>query len=64
VIATRNLGHEHTVGLLSRLPDRLERLRIDKEELSTTLANLDQGKQMTDKPPFDQATRLANLRRR
>ena len=55
------------MGLVSRLTNRLgdleERLRNDTQDLSTTRANLDQAKEMIDKP-FDQATRLANLRRR
>jgi hypothetical protein len=38
-------------------------LRNDTQELGTTLANLDQAREMIDKP-FDQATRLVNLRRR
>jgi len=55
------------VGLLSRLTNRLgdleERLRNDTQELGTTLANIDQAREMIDKP-FDQAVRLVNLRRR
>jgi hypothetical protein len=53
--------------LVSRLTNRLgdleERLRNDTQDLSTTRVNLDQARAMIDKP-FDQATRLANLRRR
>jgi hypothetical protein len=67
VIAGRDTEDEHPVGLVSRLTNRLaaleERLRNDSQELSTTLANLDQAREMIDKP-FDQATRLVNLRRR
>jgi N12 class adenine-specific DNA methylase len=67
VIAARDIGHENPVGLVSRLTNRLgdleERLRNDSQELGTTMANLDQAKEMIDKP-FDQATRLTNLRRR
>lgn len=67
MIAGRDVEREHPVGLVSRLTNRLgdleERLRNDTQELGTTLANLDQAKAMVDKP-FDQATRLVNLRRR
>jgi hypothetical protein len=67
VIAARDITQEHPVGLVSRLTNRLgdldERLRNDIQELGTTLANLDQAKGMIDKP-FDQAIRLANLRKR
>jgi hypothetical protein len=67
VIAVRDVEREHPVGLVSRLTNRLgdleERLRHDTQELGTTLANLDQAKEMINKP-FDQAMRLANLRRR
>jgi hypothetical protein len=67
VIAGRDVEDEHPVGLVSRLTNRLgdleERLGNDTQDLSTTRANLDQAREMIDKP-FDQATRLANLRRR
>jgi len=67
VIAGRDVERENPVGLLTRLTNRLgdleERLRNDTQELGTTLANLDQAKEMIDKP-FDQAVRLVNLRRR
>jgi N12 class adenine-specific DNA methylase len=67
VIAGRDVEDEHPVGMVSRLTNRLgdleERLRNDTQELGTTVANLDQAKEMVDKP-FDQATRLVSLRRR
>ena len=67
VIAGRDVEREHPLGLLSRLTNRLgdleERLRNDTQELGTTLANLDQAKEMIGNP-FDQASRLASLRKR
>jgi hypothetical protein len=67
VIAARDVERKHPVGLVSRRTNRLcdleEGLRNDTQELSTTLANLDQAKEMIDKLS-DQAIRLANLRRR
>jgi hypothetical protein len=51
VIAARGIG------------DLEERLRNDIRELGSTRTNFDQAKEMIDNP-FDQATRLATLRRR
>ncbi len=67
VIAATDIEHEHPVGLVTRLTNRLgdleERLRNDAQELGATLANVDQANEMIGRP-FDQAARLVNLRTR
>jgi hypothetical protein len=67
VIATTDIDHEHPVGLVSRLTNRLgdleERLSNDARELEVIVANVDQAQQMMGKA-FDQAGRLVNLRAR
>jgi hypothetical protein len=67
VIATADIDHEHAVGLVSRLTNRLgnleERLSNDARELEVIVTNVDQAQQMMGKA-FDQAGRLVNLRAR
>src|SRR5664280_623578 len=53
VIATTDVDHEHAVGLVSRLTNRLgdleERLSNDVRELEVIVANVDQAQQMMGK---------------
>jgi N12 class adenine-specific DNA methylase len=67
VIAAADVSDEHSVGLLSRLTNRLgdleERLHNDAREREGIVANVAQAEQMIGKA-FDQAGRLDNLRAR
>ena len=67
VITADDIAHEHPVGLVSRLTNRLgdldERLSVDARELDAVRANTDQASRMIGKS-FDQTSRLAALRSR
>jgi hypothetical protein len=67
VIAAADIKHEHPVGLVSRLTNRLrdleERLTDDARELGSAKANAEQASAMVGRP-FDQMTRLVALRNR
>jgi hypothetical protein len=67
VIVAADIDHEHPVGLVSRLTNRLgdleEHLSNGMRELDNVIANVNQAEQMIGRA-FDQAGRLATLRTR